>query len=157
MRAAEDLGVDRKTLWRCQRAAELPPRFAETLERMLLERAVAAMEEDRERIVTLEERVAELEGQLAAALAVVNGGGIGAEAYDVVLDELRRELSQEMQRLERRLGMPAPAPAQGSGNAPGGGFQTSRAGIPAAFPRPGYAGACRRRRAGLRRHLPANQ
>ena len=30
-KAAEQFGVDRKTLWRWQRAAELPPRLAETL------------------------------------------------------------------------------------------------------------------------------
>ena len=39
---AEQFGVDRKTLWRWQQAAELPPRLAEALERMLLERAMAA-------------------------------------------------------------------------------------------------------------------
>ena len=56
-KAAERFGVDRKTLWRWQRAAEFPPRLAETLERMLLQRAVAAMEQDRETVRALEERV----------------------------------------------------------------------------------------------------
>ena len=131
-RLAEQFGVDRKTLWRWQRAAELPPRLAETLERMLLERAVAAMEEDRERVGALEERVAELERQLAAALAVVNSGGNGAQVDNAVLDTLRQEFSHEMQRLERRLGMPAPV--QGGGNANGGGSRTSRAGIQRRYP-----------------------
>ena len=125
---AEQFGVDRKTLWRWQRAAELPPRLVESLERMLLERAVAAMEEDRERVGVLEERVGELELQLAAALAVVNNGNAGAVDLDnAVIDALRQEFAQELQRLERLLGMPAPA--QGGGNAPGGGSRTSRAGF----------------------------
>ena len=68
-KAAEQFGVDRKTLWRWQRAVELPPRLAETLERMLLERAVSAAGQDRERVRALEERVAGLERQLALASA----------------------------------------------------------------------------------------
>ena len=105
---AEQFGVDRKTLWRWQRAAELPPRLADTLERMLLERAVAPMEEDRERVGVLEERVSELEGQLAAALAAVNGGGNGHESDlgGAVGGALRQEFAHEIQRLERRLGRP---------------------------------------------------
>ncbi len=75
-RLAEQFGVDRKTLWRWQRAAELPPRLAETLERMLLERAVAAMAE-------------------------VNGDGKGAEVDNAVIDALRQEFAQEIQRLDR--------------------------------------------------------
>ena len=122
---AGQFGVDRKTLWRWQRAAELPPRLAETLERMLLERAVAAMEEDRKRVGALEERVSDLDDQLAAA----NGGSSGnAGATDVdnaVAGALRREFTREIQRLERRLDRTGPA--QGGGNAPGGGSTTGRA------------------------------
>ena len=94
---AERFGVDRKTLWRWQRAAELPPRLVEALERMLLEREVAAMEEDRQRVAELEGRVSELEGQLAAALAVVNSGGGNIRAADVdatVAGALRREFGR---------------------------------------------------------------
>ena len=116
-KAAEQFGVDRKTLWRWQRAAELPPRLAETLERMLLQRAVAGMEEDRERVRALEERVSELEGQLSAALATDRGGS-GGDVDGAVMDVLRREFAQEMQRLERRLeGRGAVAPDAGSGGA----------------------------------------
>ena len=119
---AEQLGVDRKTLWRWQRAAELPPRLAETLERMLLERAVAAMEEDRNRVGALEERVSELEGQLAAVPATVKAGGSGnAGAVDVdntVANALRQEFAREIQRLERRLDRLGPA--QDGNNASGG-------------------------------------
>ena len=128
-KAAEQFGVDRKTLWRWQRAAELPPRLAETLERMLLQRAVAAMEQDRETVRTLEERVAELEGQLAAALASAGGGnGNGGDVDGAVADALRREFAQEMQRLERRLeGRRGAAPEVGTGGA-----RTVRAGAGAA-------------------------
>ena len=130
---AEQFGVDRKTLWRWQRAAGLPPRLAETLERMLLERAVAAMEEDRKRVGELEERVDELEGQLAAALAAVNDGiSNGAAVDNAVTDALRQEFARELQRLERRLG--GPAPAQDGGTAPGGSSRTSRAGSQQRYP-----------------------
>ena len=73
VKAAAELGIDRKTLWRSEGAGQMSPRLAEALERMLLERAVAAMEEDRKRVGALEERVGELERQLAAALAALNG------------------------------------------------------------------------------------
>ena len=103
-KAAEQFGVDRKTLWRWQRAVELPPRLAETLERMLLERAVAAAGQDRERVRALEERVADLERQLAAALAAGDGGGGNSGGVgSAVADALRQEFAQEIQRLERRL------------------------------------------------------
>ena len=128
-RLAEQFGVDRKTLWRWQRAAELPPRLAETLERMLLERAVAAMEEDRKRVGALEERVGELEQQLAAALAAVNGGGSGnvgaADVDNAVAEALRQEFAREIQRLERRLDRLGPA--RDGGDVPGGGSTTARA------------------------------
>ena len=116
-KAAERFGVDRKTLWRWQRAAELPPRLVDPLERMLLQRAVAAMEEDRETVRALEERVSELEGQLAAALAADDGGGGSGGDSDVdgaVADALRREFAQEIQRLERRLEGRGAAPDAGS-------------------------------------------
>ena len=43
---------------------------------MLLQRAVAAMEEDRKTVRALAERVSGLEGQLAAALSADGGGGL---------------------------------------------------------------------------------
>ncbi len=43
VKAAEGLGVDRKTLWRSQGHGQMTPRLADALERMLLERAVAAL------------------------------------------------------------------------------------------------------------------
>ena len=100
---AEQLGVDRKTLWRWQRAVELPPRLAETLERLLLERAVAATEAEAQRGRALEERVAGLEGQLQRVLALVGNGNGGGDVNDVLVEALREEQAQGLRRLERRL------------------------------------------------------
>ena len=89
------------------------------VERILLERAVEAMEEDRQRVAELEERVSELEGQLAAAPAAVNSGGgnIGSADVDAKLvGALRQEFAREIQRLERRLDRPGLA--QGGVNGP---------------------------------------
>ena len=127
-KAAEQLGIDRKTLWRSEGAGRMSERLAEALERMLLQRAVAAMEEDRETVRALEERVSELEGQLAETLASA-GGGNGEDG--AATDALRREFAQEIQRLERRLeGRGAAAPDAGSGGA-----GTVRAGAGAGAPR----------------------
>ena len=130
-KAAEQFGVDRKTLWRWQKSAVLPPRLAETLERMLLERAVAAAGQDRERVGALEERVADLERQLAAALAAGDGGGgNGGGVGSAVADALRQEFAQEIQRLERRLEvLRGGVPDAGSG-----GFRTGRAGSQRRYP-----------------------
>ena len=120
-RAAAELGIDRKTLWRSEGAGRMSERLAEALERMLLQRAVAAMEEDRGTVRALEERVSELEGQLAAALAADgsgNGSGGDSDVDGVATDALRREFAQEIQRLERRLDKrPSAAPDAGSGGA----------------------------------------
>ena len=107
-KAAERFGVDRKTLWRSEGAGQMSERLVEALERMLLQRAVAVMEEDRETVGALAARVSELERQLAAALAA-DGGGSGdgsggdSDVDGAVADALRREFAQEIQRLERRL------------------------------------------------------
>ena len=82
------------------------------LERMLLQRAVAAMEEDRETVRALKEQVSGLEGQLQRVLAAGGGGngsgngsgsGGDSDVDGAAIDALRREFAQEMQRLERRL------------------------------------------------------
>ncbi len=135
VKAAEELGIDRKTLWRSEGAGQMSPRLAEALDRMLLQRAVAAMEEDRETVRALAERVGELERQLAAAPASAgsnNGNGNGGDVAGAVADALRREFAQEVQRLERRLeGRGSAAPDAGSG-----GSRTSRAmsGSPKQYP-----------------------
>ena len=68
---------------------------------MLLERAVSAAGQDRERVRALEERVAGLEQQLA--LASAGSSGNGGDVDNAVIDVLRQEFTQEIQRLERRL------------------------------------------------------
>ncbi len=107
VKAAEGLGVDRKTLWRSRGHGQMTPRLADALERMLLERAVGAMEDDRQRVGALEERVGELERQLAAVVGAVNDGvSNGAQGDNAVIDALRQEFAQGLQQLERRLGRP---------------------------------------------------
>ena len=126
-RVAAELGIDRKTLWRSEGAGQMSPRLAETLERMLLQRAVAAMEEDRETVRSLEGRVADLEGQLQQVLATGRNGGDGDGA---ATGALRREFAQEIQRLERRLeGRGAAAPDSASGSS-----RTGRAGSQRRYP-----------------------
>ena len=118
VKAAEELGVDRKTLWRSQGAGELSPRLAGALERMLLERAVEVSGQDRERVRVLEERVAELEGQLQRVLAGTGAGngGLDSEAVEALRDELAaglRRLERRVERLESvRVGANAPGGAR---------------------------------------------
>ena len=122
-KAAAELGIDRKTLWRSEGAGQMSARLVDALERMLLQRAVAAMEEDRETVRSLAERVGELEGQFAPALAADGGGNGDGSGGDgdmdgAVADALRREFAQEIQRLERRLEAQRSAvPDAGSGGA----------------------------------------
>ncbi len=132
VKAAEQLGIDRKTLWRSEGAGEMSPRLIEALERLLLERAAA----DCERVRALEERVAGLERQLAAALAAVNSSD-GGDVDGVVVAALREEFAEGLRRLERRLERRGAEPEAASGG--------SRVGhqFPAALPRRGYVGACR--------------
>ena len=122
VKAAEQLGIDRKTLWRGEGAGEMSLRLTEVLERLLLERAVAAMEEDRGRIGALEDRGSDLERQLASVRAATGGGkGNGGAVENAVIDALRQEFAQEIQRLERRLeSQRAAAPDAGSGSAKAG-------------------------------------
>ena len=98
VKAAERLGIDRKTLWRSEGAGEMSPRLTEALERLLLQRASA----DGRRVGALEDRVAGLERQLTAALAAADGGN-GKDLDGEVAHGLRQEFAREIQRLERRL------------------------------------------------------
>ena len=107
VKAAEQLGIDRKTLWRSEGAGQMSERLVEALERLLLERAVAAVEEDRGRVGALEDRGSDLERQLASVRAATGGGnGNGGAVENAVIDALRQEFAQEIQRLERRLVRP---------------------------------------------------
>ena len=103
-KAAEQLGVDRKTLRRGLRTPELSPRLADALERMLLERVGAVAGEEGQRVEALErqvgelaERVADLERERRSSPA--EGGGMdGAEGK-----ALREECAQDLRRLEWRV------------------------------------------------------
>ena len=104
VKAAEQLGIDRKTLWRSEGAGEMSLRLTEALERLLLQRAV---EEDRGRVGALEDRGSDLERQLASVRAATGGGkGNGGAVENAVIDALRQEFAREIQRLERRLVRP---------------------------------------------------
>jgi len=144
VKAAEELGIDRKTLWRSQGAGQMSPRLVEALERLLLRRVAAALEEDRQRVRALEERVSELERQLTAAGSGGSNNAVAVEESATMVDALRKEFARELQRLEWRLDRQRPAP--NLGNAPGGGGP-SRVDSPPVPSRPGYPGAGRRRRA----------
>ena len=97
-------------LWRSEGAGEMSPRLIEALERLLLERAAA----DGERVKALEERVKEL----AQVVAVGSGSGNGGDVDGVVVEALREEFAQNIQRLERRV--ERLESTRGGGNAPGG-------------------------------------
>ena len=117
VKAAEQLGIDRKTLWRSEGAGEMSPRLIEALERLLLERAAA----DGQRVRALEERVAGLERQSAAG---DGDGGNNGYVESAVADALWQEFAQEIQRLERRLdrletARGAAAVSQSAGSRPG--------------------------------------
>ena len=118
VKAAGELGIDRKTLWRSEGAGQLSPRLAEALERWLLGQTAAANNRNKEQVQGLAERVAQLEEQLAAA----NNGGMATDNAGVI-DSLRREFVQEIQRLERRLERLEAVRSQGNGpgrSGPGG-------------------------------------
>lgn len=83
--------------------ALLPPRLADALERMLPERAVAAMEERRARVSALEKRIAGLERQLQPALANVDKRTEGRSVDGLLTAALREEWNEDSQRLRRRV------------------------------------------------------
>lgn len=103
VKAAERLGVDRKTLWRSEGAGQMTPRLVEALERMLLERALAVKEEDRARVRVLEKRVEEMEDQLQQVLDTVGRSDEGRDVDSGVIQTLHDEWTGNLGRLERRL------------------------------------------------------
>ena len=134
VKAAAELGIDRKTLWRSEGAGQMSARLVEALERMLLQRAVAALEEDRETVRALAERMGELEGQLAAVLDTAGSSGNGGDGGDmagVVVEALREEWAEDLRRLERRL--ERLESVRGSGNPPSG-SRAGRAGSQRRYP-----------------------
>ena len=101
VRTAEELGVDRKTLWRCMAEGRLTPRLSEALERLLLSREASAVDR-------LQERVNSLENQWHAW---TEGAAGRRERLDAMIEgtvkngmqALKEEWTGEMRGLEERL------------------------------------------------------
>ena len=88
-KAAEELGIDRKTVWRTKRTGRLTPRVAGALESLLLARAKAESDKVRERVEGMEQRI-----DAVAGGRTVNGGEVAA---------LRAESGERMLQIEQRL------------------------------------------------------
>ncbi|MDD9994913.1 MAG: hypothetical protein OXS35_04090, partial [Dehalococcoidia bacterium] len=67
VKAAQKLGIDRKTLWRCRKMGRLTPRLSAALEGLLLERDLSAAMKQGGQVTDLERQVTELEGELHTA------------------------------------------------------------------------------------------
>ena len=107
-KAAEQLGVDRKTLWRCLRSGRLTPRLAGALERRLPAAERTATAQLRERVAVLERR---LEGQAEELHAGVDSLRSGVEA-------LGRAQAEALAQWERRLERVEAGRAGGNGTPP---------------------------------------
>ena len=93
VKAAEQLGIDRKTLWRCRNTGRLTPRLSVALERLLLTSDLSAAMRQGQRIEALAGRVAGLEEELRGLRQAVEGG----------IDAVREEQVKAMRQVERRL------------------------------------------------------
>ena len=93
VKTAQELGIDRKTLWRCRTTGQLTPRLSDALERLLLSKDLSEAMRQGKRIDGLMERVSALEGELR--------GGLEAVAGEV--KALREEHARTMRYVERRL------------------------------------------------------
>ena len=110
-KAAEELGVDRKTLWRCMNSGKLTPTLAEALERRMLAGQRSDLRRQRAHLDTLEERVEALAGALSAGLDAVRSeveavAGVQAEA----LGQWQRRLAEVEARGAGRDGTQATVP-----------------------------------------------
>ena len=92
-KAAEDLGVDRKTLWRSMNGGRLTPRLAEALERR-------ALFGDRPDTVRMQERVDAIERSLQALEEEIPAG---IEDMREEIRELATEQAGALRAWERRL------------------------------------------------------
>ena len=93
VRAAQKLGIDRKTLWRCRKLGRLTPRLTAALERLLLERDLSAAMKQGKRVTELEGEVTGLQEELHATREDAEGRS----------DGLREEHARGMRHVERRL------------------------------------------------------
>ncbi len=93
VKAAEELGVDRKTLWRSMNSGRLVPRLASALERRLLADQRSEVVRQGERLSALEQRTGALEETVRSGLDAVRGD----------LADLREAQAQTLRQWERRL------------------------------------------------------
>lgn len=93
VKAAQKLGIDRKTLWRCRKKGRLTPRLSAALEQLLLERDLSAAMRQGKRVTKLERHVVELQGELHSTREDAEGRS----------DGLREEHARGMRHVERRL------------------------------------------------------
>ena len=108
--AADELGVDRKTLWRSMNSGRLAPVVATALERKLLEDARAELAGRAERMAALEQFVAALDKRVGA-LEQALGAGLEAVRREVaVLRETQTPAARP--REERTAQGRAAAPAR---------------------------------------------
>ena len=91
--AAQKLGVDRKTLWRCRKRGRLTPLLSAALERLLVERDLSAAMRQGKRVTELEREVTGLHGELRTTREDAEGRS----------DGLREEHTRGMRHVERRL------------------------------------------------------
>ncbi|MDE2861601.1 MAG: hypothetical protein OXL35_09025 [Chloroflexota bacterium] len=93
VKAAQKLGVDRKTLWRCRNTGNLTPRLSDALEHLLLTQDLSAAMRQGERVTELERQVTELQEELCSV----------REAGESRGDGLKEEHARAMRHVERRL------------------------------------------------------
>ena len=93
VKAAQKLGIDRKTLWRCRKKGRLTPRLSAALERLLMERELSAAMKQGGRVTELERQVTGLQGELRRSRKDAEGRS----------DGLREEHARGMRYVERRL------------------------------------------------------
>lgn len=90
-KAAAQLGIDRKTLWRTLNSRTLTPRLTEVLERRLVAGERADAVRQRQRLAALEQRVEGLENTVSTGLDAVRGEvGALAEAHTRAVRQLER-------------------------------------------------------------------
>lgn len=97
VKAAEELGVDRKTLWRSLSSGRLTPRLAAALERRLLTNEAVAMSRQQERTEDLERRMDALEKTVRDGLREVRAS---IEALGETQDQALRRLEGARARTE---------------------------------------------------------
>ena len=118
-KAAEQLGVDRKTLWRCLRSGRLTPRLAGALERRLPAAERTATAQLRERGAVLERR---LEAQAEELHADVDSLRSGVEALGRAQAEALAQWERRLARIEADRtagdGTPSASPPPVKGAAP---------------------------------------